>query len=117
MPFAEDYLRAIADRDWDSVRSKVADDIVRRGPLGDTFRGKEPYVSYLSELFPHLESYAMHVDRVTYVDDGRRAFAELREDVTLNGEASTTHEVLVLDVNDEGLIAHVDIYMRRDDQA
>lgn len=113
MPFVEDYLKAIVDRDWDSVRAQVAEDIVRRGPMGDTFRGRERYVRYLSELFPHLENYAMHIDRVTYTDDGRRAFAELREDVTLNGEPSTTHEVLVLELDDAGLISQVAIYMRR----
>jgi ketosteroid isomerase-like protein len=108
----ERYLEAIAAQDWDALRATVRDDIVREGPFGDVYRGVDPYVEFLSAVMPTLPGYSMDVARVTYVDDGRRAFAELSETVELDGTPTVTPEVLVFDL-DDGLITHVAIYTRR----
>ena len=61
-----------------------------------------------------LPGYSMDIARVTYVDDGRRAFAELAETVTINGAPTVTPEVLTFAIDDDGLISQVTIYTRRE---
>jgi len=109
----ETYLEAIAAQDWDVVRSVVSDDVVRLGPYGDDFRGRDDYVTYLAGVMPTLEGYAMELTRVTYVEDGRRAFAELTERVTFGGVQTVTAEVLVIDLNEARQISRVEIFIRR----
>ena len=109
----QDYLSAIVAHDWGKVRAYVTEDVVRIGPYGDTFRGRETYVSYLERLMPKLEGYAMEVRRITYADDGRSAFAELTERVTVNGTPTVTEEVLVFAVDSTSLIERVEIYIRQ----
>jgi predicted ester cyclase len=109
----EGYLDAVATQDWGRLRASVRDDIVREGPFGDVYTGVDPYVDFLSTLMPTLPGYAMDVARITYVDDGRRAFAELSETVELDGRPTVTPEVLVFDIDDAGLIINVAIYTRR----
>jgi len=71
-------------------------------------------VSFLSSLMPTLPGYRMDVSRVTYVDGGRRAFAELSETVSVDGAPLVTPEVLVLDIDGSGLIGRITIYTRKD---
>jgi hypothetical protein len=109
----EAYLGAIVTHDWDLLRSLVSDEVVRLGPYGDNFRGRDDYVSYLAELMPTLEGYAMDLTRVTYVGDERRAFVELTEHVTVNGAPTVTAEVLVIDLDEAQQISRIEIYLRR----
>ena len=110
----ERYLRAVASHDWDTLRASVTPDVVRTGPFGDVYSGRDDYVHFLAELMPALPGYSMDIARVTYVDDGRRAFAELAETVTINGAPTVTPEVLTFAIDDDGLISQVTIYTRRE---
>jgi len=109
----ERYLRAIADCDWDALRSLVAPDVVRLGPYGDDVAGRGAYVGYLSRLMRQLQGYAMDLSRVTYVDGGLWAFAELRETVTVKSEPTVTDEVLALELDSNGLIRRVEMCLRQ----
>ena len=44
----DSYLDAIVSHDWDALRSAVAPDIVRVGPFGDTYVGRDAYVEFIS---------------------------------------------------------------------
>lgn len=109
----EGYLEAVATQNWDRLRASVTPDVVRAGPYGDVYTGVDAYVEFLSALMPTLSGYAMDVAKVTYVDDGRRAFAELTETVEMDGSAIVTPEVLSFDLDADGLITHLAIYTRR----
>jgi ketosteroid isomerase-like protein len=113
MDVVERYLAAIAGGDWDALRAVVAENVVRIGPYGDVYEGRESYVGFLSAVMPTLHGYAMDVTRVTYVDDGRRAYAELSETVTMDGRETVTPEVLVVDLDAAGLVVRVEIFTRR----
>ena len=108
----ERYLDAVATQDWDTMRATIRDDVVRIGPFGDVYSGLH-YVEFLAGLMPTLPGYAMEVSRVTYVDDGRRAVAELSETVTVDGSPLVTPEVLLFDLDADGRIARVEIFTRR----
>ncbi|MDT5097246.1 MAG: hypothetical protein QOC76_983 [Mycobacterium sp.] len=107
----ERYLDAIVSHDWDVVGECVADDIIRVGPYGDRFDGKDDYLAYISDTMPKLEGYSMQLHRVTYVDDGV-AFAELSETVAVGGNPMRTPEVLVFEFDGERRISRVDIFIQ-----
>jgi len=107
----ERYLDAIVSHDWDVVGECIADDIVRVGPYGDRFAGRDDYLPFISETMPKLKGYSMDLHRVTYAND-RLAFAELGETVEVDGKPTLTPEVLVFELDDYGLISRVDIFIQ-----
>ena len=107
----ERYLHAIASHDWGVVDECVADDIIRVGPYGDRYAGRDEYLAFIADLMPKLKGYAMKLDRVTYASD-ELAFVELRETVEVDGKPMVTPEVLVFEVAGDGRIARVDIFIQ-----
>ncbi len=107
----ETYLRAVAEHDWAALARCLADDVVRVGPFGDTYTPKAPYVAFLEELMPSLEGYSMKVDRI--VDAGSVVVAELTETLEMGGKVHVTPEALVFDLDEDGLIVKVDIFIKR----
>jgi ketosteroid isomerase-like protein len=107
----ERYLDAIASHDWDVVDECIADDIVRVGPYGDRFVGRDDYMAFIADLMPKLKGYAMKLDRVTYVSDVR-AYAELSETVEFDGTPMRTPEALVFELDGDGRIARVDVFIQ-----
>jgi hypothetical protein len=107
----ERYLERLVAHDWESMAACLAHDVVRVGPFGDTYTPRQPYVAFLAELMPALPGYAMRVDRVLAV--GPTVVVELTEVVEVGGSALETPEVLVFDLDGEGRIAHIAIYIQR----
>ena len=111
------YLERMVAHDFDPMAECLAEDVVRVGPFGDTYTGKQVYVAFLSQLMPALEGYSMRVDRIFEVGgtQGARqvAVAELTETVEIDGKSIETPEALVFDFDDGGLIAHIAIYIQR----
>ncbi len=108
----ERYLKAIVAHDWTGLAETLTDDVVRTGPFFDVYEGREPYVAFISQLMPTLPNYSMEVGRVSYADDGRRAYAELTETLDVDGKPHRTPEVLVFDI-DAARIARIDIFIKR----
>src|SRR5690349_11526636 len=107
----ERYLNAIASHHWDVVDECIAADIVRVGPYGDRYAGRDEYLAFIADLMPRLEGYAMELHRVTYASDAL-AFVELSETVELDGKPMLTPEVLVFGLDGDGRIARVDVYIQ-----
>jgi hypothetical protein len=103
----ERYLDAIVSHDWEAMAACVAEDVERVGPFCDVYRGRKDYVAFIADLLPSLGGYAMKVDRVVYA--GPVAVAELTESV----EGTDTPEALVFDLDADGRIAHISIYIQR----
>ena len=107
----ERYLAAVVGHDWPALGECVADEVVRVGPYGDRYEGREAYVAFLAGTMPRLPGYEMQIDRVTYLGD-RRALAELSETVEMDGNAVRTPEALVFDLDADGRITHIEIYIQ-----
>jgi len=105
------YLDRMVAHDWEAMAACLAEDVVRVGPFGDTYTPRDPYVAFLSDLMPALPGYSMRIDRVQSI--GRTVLVELTEIVEIGGSPIETPEALVFDLNDEGLIAHIAIYIQR----
>ncbi len=108
----EDYLAAVTSHGWDALRACLRADVVRNGPFRDEYRGRDSYVAFLEGLMPSLPGYSMDITRVTYVEGDRLAFAELAETVTVDGSPLRTDESLIFELDGDGLIAHIDIYIK-----
>ncbi len=116
MNVVEQFLGAMRAHDWDAMGACVADDVVRVGLFGDTYRGRDEYVAFISKLMPTLPGYSMEVGRVVHAPDVRVATVELSETVEVDGRPLRTPESLVFDLDDEGRIAHIAIYIQRLEQ-
>src|SRR4051794_28959674 len=98
----ERYLAAVAGQDWEVLAASVTDEIIRIGPFGDVYTGRNAYMEFLSALMPTLPGYSMDIARVAYVDNGERAVAELSETVEVDGSPLVTPEVLLFDLSSDG---------------
>ena len=107
----ETYLERMVAHDFEAMAACLAEDVVRVGPYGDTYTPRDPYVAMLSQLMPALPGYSMEISRIMIVDD-RRVVVELSETVEIDGAPLVTPEALVFDQNDDGLIAHIAIYIQ-----
>ncbi len=111
MPVVDEYLERLVAHDWEGVGSCLAEGVVRVGPFGDTYSGRGAYLDFLSGLMPALEDYSMRVDRVSARDGC--VLVELTETMNIDGSPLSTPEALVFDLDEEGLIAHISIYIQR----
>jgi len=68
-------------------------------------------VAFLSALMPTLPGYSMTVSRVVSRD--RIVLVELTEVVEVGGEPLVTPEALVFELDEDGLIAHISIYIQQ----
>ena len=108
----ERYLDAIVSHDWDVVSECVTDGIVRVGPYGDRYEGRDEYMAFIADTMPKLTGYVMELHRVTYVSRGL-AFAELTETVEFDGKPMLTREVLVFELGAGRRIVRVDIFIQQ----
>ena len=69
-------------------------------------------MAFIAALLPSLAGYRMDIDRITYTGDGRLGFAELSETVERNGVAVRTPEALVFELDGEGLIERIAVYIQ-----
>jgi len=107
----ERYLDHIVAHDWEAVSACLAEDVVRVGPFGDTYTPRDAYVGFLAGLMPSLPGYSMRIDRVVHA--GRVSVVELTETVDFGGGPHETPEALVFDLDGDGRIAHIAIYIQR----
>jgi predicted ester cyclase len=107
------FLEAMPAHDWTTLAGCVAHEVERIGPYGDTYRGRDDYIAFLSALLPTLPGYAMDITRVVYDESGLVAVAELSETVTVDGAPLVTPESLVFDLTPDGLITHIAIYTQK----
>lgn len=106
----ERYLHALTSHDWSTFADCLADEFTRVGPYGDTYSSKPEYVAFISDLLPQLPGYAMEITRVTYGDG--IAYAELNETVTVDGTPLRTPECIVFNLDDDGRIARIEVFIQ-----
>lgn len=109
---ATHYLQALARMDWDEVTACLAPDVLRHGPYGDDYKGIPAYLAFLQEMMPALPGYRLDIDRVSDLDD-RRAMVELRETIDVENGRLVTWESLVFDLDAEGRLEEIAIYIRQ----
>jgi len=107
------YLDGVAVQDWPAVSECLVADVRRVGPFGDVYEGREQYLAFLRRTMPTLAGYRMDVERILHTADDTAAVAELTETVELGGRPVRTPESLVFDLDDDGRIRHIAIYVQQ----
>jgi len=107
----ERYLSALARQDWAALAACLAPDVERIGPYGDVYRGRDPYIAFLRETLAGLPGYVLHVERSIVTPDV--VVAQLHETVDTAQGRRRTHEAVVFDLNSDGLIRGVAVFLRR----
>jgi len=97
---------------FDEMASYLSPDVERTGPYGDVYRGRDAYTRFLEGLLPALPGYLLEVERVTPAASAPLVFVELAETAEVDGEPRRTPEALVFELNDQGLIARVAVYIQ-----
>ena len=113
MSVTKRYLDAVAGHDWATAEQCVAVNVRRVGPFGDVYEGRDAYISFLRDLMPTLAGYSMTIHRVLECHDGTTVVVELNETVEMGDQTIDTPECLVFELDDEGLIAGITIYIQR----
>jgi hypothetical protein len=108
----EEYLRSLADNDWEGLAATLAPDIERSGPYLDDYRGADAYTEFLRTTLLALTDYELEVARVWGDGDGR-VCAELSETVTMGGARLHTDEAVVFDVDEFDRIVAVQVFLRK----
>ncbi len=113
MGVIEDWLECYNARDWDRLVGFFSPtDFLRVGPFGDTISSSTDYVGFLRRVIPTLGSqYGLTAERIVYAE--RTVTAELVEHYELHGELRHTPEVIVFDLDGEGRITSVHVYVQR----
>ena len=105
------YLDRMVAHDWEAMAECLAEDVVRVGPFGDTYTPRDPYVALPLRLMPALPGYSMRIDRVQSI--GATVLVEPHRDRRDRRRPLETPEALVFDLDGEGRIAHIAIYIQR----
>jgi SnoaL-like protein len=113
MPVVEDFLERYNAQDWNGLAQCFSPTGFHRvGPFGDAIDSSDEYVSFLARVVPTLgEAYRLEPVRVFYGD--RVATAELIEHYEVDGEVRRTPEVIVYDLDADGLITSMHLYVQR----
>jgi ketosteroid isomerase-like protein len=106
----ERYLQHMVAHDFEAMAQCLAEDVVRVGPYGDTYTPRPVYVDMLAKLMPSLPGYSMQIHRV--IEKDSLVVVELTEVVEVDGTPLVTPEALVFELDDDGLIAHIAIYIQ-----
>jgi hypothetical protein len=113
VPAVEDYLSALSDRSWERLGAALADDgLVRSGPFVDVIKGKHAYVEFLRQVCSPFDAYRIDVHRLSRSGD-RIVFAEIDEVIDWNGAVNSYPEVLLFELDEQGLIRYVSVFMKR----
>lgn len=105
-PTVDAWTQAALTGDAESTRALMAPDVVLRSPVTDAYRfeGRDDVVALLGEAFRHARGYAIR----SVVQDGDAATVVL--DLSIGGVSGA--EVQVLRLNEDGLIAEAELFVR-----
>jgi hypothetical protein len=109
----EQYLKCLADHDWDGLADTIAEEgLTREGPFCDLVEGKAHYVAYLRKVCTNLKGHRLQVQRVSHVDS-RVSYAELTETFEIDGVAAQWPECIGFEQDDDGLISRVSVFFKQ----
>lgn len=107
------YLDAVAAHDWEQAGECLSEEVRRVGPFGDVYEGREPYLAFLRDLMPQLAGYRMEIERLIAAREPATVVALLAETVEVDRKATVTSESLVFDLDVDGRIREIGIYIQQ----
>jgi len=84
----------------------------KRTGYNDVFTDVDGYVDFLEKIVPTLGAdYELQIERVVYAPGEKVAFGQLIEHLELKGVMTDVPESIIFDLNDEGLIRRMSLYL------
>ena len=115
MGAVEDYIAYYGTHQWEQLKGVFdVGDFKRVGPYLDVFTDVTAYVDFLEQVVPTMGAeYELRVERIIYAAGGNVVVAQLIEHLELDGEMTDIPETIVFDLNDEGLIRRMSLYLKQ----
>src|SRR4051812_25700605 len=107
---ATQFFTRIGAKDWKGLTPYVSPSIERVGPWGDQFKGREPYLRFLTETVDAMEQYSLDLQRV--FSDGTHTVAQLSETWLMDGKLVTYDQAIVVNIDQNGLVERVACYLQ-----
>ncbi len=113
MPVVEDWIDAYGAQDWDRLATCFSPEgFTRVGPYADVISNRDEYISFLQRVVPTLkDSYRLLTERITYA--GSVAVGELIEHLEVDGKITDIPEVIVYDLDANGLIKKMRLFLQQ----
>lgn len=116
------FWEAVAARDFEACEATMAPDIVRIGPRAgdeaDVSRGRNAYGDFIRSVIGQIPSYRNVTHELVSSPDGQRVYIHCTEwSAPQSGSAQEVEVPLVMicTVNDQHLIAKIDIFWKTPD--
>jgi hypothetical protein len=106
------YLESLGRLDFDRLAGTLAEDVERVGPWGDVVIGRHAYAAFLANVISSLPGYRLGVHRALAAGP-RGAVAEISERIDLAEGPTETPGALLFDLDDDGLITRVAVYLQQ----
>jgi hypothetical protein len=114
MDAVEDYISYCGAHQWQQLRTVFDHSGFTRTGYADLFTDVDKYVDFLEEIVPTLGAdYQLQIEPIVYAPGEKVAFAELIEHLELEGVMTDLPETIIFDVNDEGLIRRMSLYLKQ----
>lgn len=112
----EQYLTALDNQDWAALDATLTGGAFERvGPFCDVVGSRREYVEFLKRVVSPLGDYHVTPERVVTTE--HVVYAEVTESFVYADEKMAYPEVLVFDLDGEGLISRVQVFMMRPGEA
>jgi hypothetical protein len=86
----------------------------KRTGYNDLFTDVDKYVDFLEEIVPTMGAdYALETERIVYAPGEKVAFGQFIEHLEVKGVMTDIPETIVFDLNDEGLIRRMSLYLKQ----
>lgn len=102
------FFEHLSGRDWPSLGTVLAADVVRVGPLGDQIVGRERYLDLLAGSVP--ERYGNEVHRVLYAPTGTFAVARVTEHLYYPAGPLHLEEAYAFEIGQADAITRVEVF-------
>jgi len=115
MGAVEDYVTYYGSHQWEKLKGvfDVAD-FKRTGPYLDVFTDVDEYVDFLEGGVPTMGAdYELQIERIVYTPGEKVAFGQFIEHLELDGVMTDIPETIVFDLNDDGLIRRMSLYLKQ----
>jgi SnoaL-like protein len=112
MGAVERYLEALAAHDWEALgRTLTSGEFERIGPFADVISDKGRYIEFLANVLSSMANYRLPIRRITTRKNV--VLAEINESFELGGKPMDFPEALIFDLDEDGLIKRVQVYLMR----
>jgi hypothetical protein len=110
----EDYINYYGTHRWQQLRTVFDHSDFKRTGYNDLFTDADEYVDFLEQVAPTMGAdHELQIGRIVYAPGEKVAFGQFIEHLELKGVMTDIPETIIFDLNDEGLIRRMSLYVEQ----